>query len=600
VEAGAVGRPIVVDARAFHTVFKHVVDLGSREVVLGLTQRGLCVKLAAAALMALTPAIVCAQVCDLELMDTVSAPGRLSEPRLVSDTAYVAAHSSGIVRIDVSKPRNLSVLGSDATTGPVVDLVYEFFDNMIVTAEGNSGVGTYSIGASGTTPIAVTDLGENIVSIEGFRSDFFAGSMQGTLFTVNFDSDNTPIEVGSVALGGEVMGVTSSGSRAYCALGSDGKVAIVDITSQQDPQLISTHSVGGNAKSIVKVDNYLYVAVGGTGIVVLEIDGDSLNRVGSLPLSPAPSSIIVQDDRLYAVGENLGLVEVDVSLTPVIVQIGKIAIGGASGVVVSNNRAYVGRDAKGFSTVNVDSCSGSGSSPVTSVIAASSRDVGGGGAYWVTDAAFANLGREPATVIVQYLAKDQDNGNPPSVSFALAAGQQRLFGDVYSTLFGLDSANGALRIIASYRDVKVTSRTYDRADPEATYGQFIPALTGSSAVVVGVPGGMPQCQQNARFKTNIGFVNLKDTDVKIVLHLFDADGVKLGERIKTLRPYEMIQYNSIFAKVSSDPVDSGFAMAEVLTSGGSVLAYASVIDKNSKDPINVPALQVTSGRPWLP
>jgi len=559
------------------------------------TSRLLCVILAAA-----LPMLAEAQVCNLEKQSTISAPGNLARPQVVGDISYVAAAGSGIVRIDVSKPAQPAVLGSDDTDGPVRDMVYEFFENILVTAEESAGIGTYSIGSDSTTKIAVTDFGETIVFVDGVHSRFFAGSEQGTLFTVAINGENEPVEYGSVALGGEVLDVVFTSLRAYCALGSDKKIAIVDVSDHANPSLISYLPFGGDVTSLALEGGYLYAGVAGIGVKVLEVSDDSLIKLGTLALSNRPQDIVSHQDRLYITGPNLGLVVADISLAPHLIKFATLTLGGAAALDITGDRAHVGRGGQGYSIINAGDCGSTGFSPVTSVVAASARDVGGSGSYWVTDAAFANLGQEPASVIVEYLAKQTDNSNPDSVSFGLAPGQQYAVTDIYSELFGMDTANGALRITASYRDVKTTTKTYNAAGSEGTYGQFIPALTVSGAIGIGAPGGLPQLQENDDFRTNIGLVNLRDFDVKFTVHLYDTDGVKIGARTRTLKPYEMYQYNAIYTKVTNQDVDSGFAMVQVRTIGGQIFAYASVIDRGSNDPINIPAQLVTSGRPWLP
>jgi len=540
-----------------------------------------------------------AQVCELQKRSTISAPGNLTRPQVVGHTSYVGS-TSGIVRVDVTTPGQPTVLGTDATEGPVHDLVYEFFENILVTAEGSAGAGTYSLGGGTATEIAVTDLGESIVLIKGVRSKFFAGSEQGTLFTLAINADNEVQEYGSVSLGGEVLAIAFNATRAYCALGSARAIAIVDVTLHSDPILIDSHAMGGDVKSLVVVGNYLYASVAGVGIVVLEISDDSLVQVATLSLPNNALDIVAGEDRLYMTGPGLGMVEADISLAPYIIQFASVTLGGAEALDINGNLAHVGRGASGYSIVDVGGCSSSGYSPTVRVVTSSARDVGSEGSYWVTDAAFANMGSEPASVIVEYLAKEADNSSPESRVFGLAPGQQSLFTDVYSELFGMDSANGALRITVSYRDVKLSTKTYNAADPKGTYGQYIPASPLADAIGVGSPGGLPQLQGNATFRTNIGLVNLQNMPVKFTLHLFDANGVKLGARTRTLQPYEMYQYNRIFSKVTSEDIDSGFAMVEVLTTGGQLLAYAAVVDNGTSDAINIPAQIVTSGRPWLP
>ena len=69
----------------------------------------------------------------------------------------------------------------------------------------------------------------------------------------------------------------------------------------------------------------------------------------------------------------------------------------------------------------------------------------------------------------------------------------------------------------------------------------------------------------------------------------------LGIRDATLRPYEMDQYDKIFDDVGAGTVNNGYAVVRVTTEDGKVLAYASVVDNRSGDPVYVQAQPVIGG-----
>jgi len=60
----------------------------------------------------------------------------------------------------------------------------------------------------------------------------------------------------------------------------------------------------------------------------------------------------------------------------------------------------------------------------------------------------------------------------------------------------------------------------------------------------------------------------------------------------------MTQYDRIYNRVNAGVVDSGFAVVKVLTTGGEVLAYASVVDNGSNDPIFIPAQRLSDTSPF--
>jgi hypothetical protein len=545
--------------------------------------------------LSMITATATSQVCDLDRLDNIPTPGSVSQPLILSGVAYVAGDSAGIVRIDVSDPSNLSVLGSDPSDGPVHDLSLDYFRNLLVTAEDDAGVGTYTVDRTGADQIAVTDLGETVVTIAGAgTTEFVVGTSSGSLMTITVDGSNTPVMRGSLTVGDEVVDIALDGHTAYCALGTGNAIAIVDLSDRDQPELLTTHAIGGNVTSLARDGDTLYAGVAGTGLVSLEIFGDTLVEVDSLELAASPAALFAGAERVYVVGPELGLVVVDTSLGSDLIQIGSHALSGSVGVAIAG-AAFVGRGSQGFASVDVSACASGGSLVTTSYIPAGARTRGDAGTFWLTDVAIANLGNVPASVNVAYLRKRQANPNPANQSFTLAIGQQVILEDVFDTMFGLDRANGALRVTAQNPNVKSTSRTYNAEGEAGTYGQFIPAITELTAVVSGRPGGLVQLQENASFRTNIGVLNLTGESVDLEIHLFSGDGSLFGVKDATLRPYEMEQYDKIFDDVGAGSVDSGYAVVRVVTEAGKVLAYASVVDNRSGDPVYVSAQPVIGG-----
>jgi hypothetical protein len=300
------------------------------------------------------------------------------------------------------------------------------------------------------------------------------------------------------------------------------------------------------------------------------------------------------------VGPELGVAEADASLGTDVLLLARLDLDGANGLVLAGDTLYVGRGDQGLAVVDASDCSQQGVLPTTVFIPASARAVGAANTYWVTDMAIANLSGSVTTCNLAYLAKNQENSSPLNLSLILEPGQQLLVADVYSTLFGLDSANGAIRLITSHPDVKATSRTYNAAGTEGTYGQFIPALARSQALEAGLVGSLLQLQENTGFRTNVGLLNLTERSVQVEVHLYLGSGNLVGVRTENLLPFEMVQLDRIYTSVGASSVDSGYATVRVMTSGGQALAYASVVDNGSGDPILIPTQILTAGTPFGP
>ncbi len=547
------------------------------------------------AVLLLPAAVALGQVCNPFVIDTVTSPGSLADVAIDGTTAYVAGGNAGIVAIDVSNPADLAVLRTTATGGQARGLAFDYFSGLLVVANGSAGVTSYSVSSGGVaTQIGSLSLGQTTVSVTGSGTRYLVGTQEGTLYVISASTGAAPEVRGSVSLGGAVVDIAQSGQRAYCALAS-GAVAIVDYADSANPSLVTSIDLTGEVTSVAVDGQKVYCGVVGRGLVVVALSGNTGTEAGSLPLSAPPAAILSAAGRIFLAGPQLGLVVADDTLgSPV--QIGEMDLAGAHGFELAGDTLYVGRSAQGFSTMDVGDCSSAGGQAVTRFIPAAARSVGTANTYWVTDVAVANLSGHSAIFNLAYLVKGSANPSPANVSYVVSSGQQVVFHDVFDQVFKLESANGALRVTASNPNAKVSSRTYNAAGAAGTYGQFIPGEDLTLALAPGIAGALPQLQENATFRTNIGILNITASPTDVAIDLYRNNGVLLGTKSETLDPLEMTQADRIFGPYGT--VDSGYAVVRVLTNGGKVLAYASVIDNSSGDPIYIPAQQLAPGTPF--
>lgn len=220
------------------------------------------------------------------------------------------------------------------------------------------------------------------------------------------------------------------------------------------------------------------------------------------------------------------------------------------------------------------------------------------GTNWRTDMEVHNPTTGAATFRIELLRRDMEELSPQATTRTLAGGQSERFSDVLNSLFGYTGA-ATLRITPTVGRVMVTSRTYND-QLEGTYGQFIPAAALAEAIPCGQPARLVQLTQSASsnqgFRTNTGFVNTTDKPITLDGRLFGAEGTLLGTQTWQLRAYESRQIDRVFTKVTSAEVADGYVILNCRTVGGAFLAYASVIDNRSGDPVYVPARVVAQGR----
>ena len=154
------------------------------------------------------------------------------------------------------------------------------------------------------------------------------------------------------------------------------------------------------------------------------------------------------------------------------------------------------------------------------------------------------------------------------------------------------SGSGTLRVTPYAGSVMATARTYND-QPTGTFGQFIPGQPEAEAIAYGQEARLIQLSQSAMsgvgFRTNVGFVNLTGQAIEVEAKLHRCDGTYIATRTVPLRAFEYVQVDAIFTKAGAGDVPDGFAVLRTTTPGGAFLAYASVIDNRSGDPIYIPA-----------
>jgi hypothetical protein len=225
---------------------------------------------------------------------------------------------------------------------------------------------------------------------------------------------------------------------------------------------------------------------------------------------------------------------------------------------------------------------------------AASHVTGVAGTNWRTDLEVHNPGTAQARFTLELLKKDRDNSSALSSAFTLDGGCSTRYLDVLgSAAVGfVHSGSGTLRVTPYSGSVMATARTYND-QPTGTFGQFIPGQPEAEAIHHRDDARLIQLSQSATpgvgFRTNVGFVNLIGQAIDVEVMLYRGDGTYIATRSVPLRAFEYVQVDAIFTKAGAGDVPDGFAVLRTPTPGGAFLAYASVIDNRSGDPIYIPA-----------
>ncbi|MEA2338704.1 MAG: hypothetical protein QOE82_2711 [Thermoanaerobaculia bacterium] len=128
-----------------------------------------------------------------------------------------------------------------------------------------------------------------------------------------------------------------------------------------------------------------------------------------------------------------------------------------------------------------------------------------------------------------------------------------------------------------------TSRTWTSSS-NGTYGQFIPLLPATDKFQQ--PHELLHIERSGSFRTNVGAINTGGIQEVVRFTLYDAAGHVLGSTDRTVFPLRVVQFS--IEELTTAPITDGRVEVEVID-GGTAIAWASVVDNITGDPIFVPA-----------
>ena len=222
--------------------------------------------------------------------------------------------------------------------------------------------------------------------------------------------------------------------------------------------------------------------------------------------------------------------------------------------------------------------------PERLVVPAVAHLTGSGGTHWRNDLAVLNPNGEDAALTLVF----HGTGPELSVEAGLPAESSIEWRDVLVALFGLPGEAEAAGVLEILSDVPVvaTARSY-AATAAGSFGQFLPALGEGSGIGPGETGLVPQLARSAERYSNLGFVNLGAAACTLAVRLSNGAGASLGEELVVeLAPLEWRQIFDVLEPAGNQ--EAAWAKVEVLSPEGRVWAYASIIDRLSRDPTTIP------------
>lgn len=138
-----------------------------------------------------------------------------------------------------------------------------------------------------------------------------------------------------------------------------------------------------------------------------------------------------------------------------------------------------------------------------------------------------------------------------------------------------------------------SSRTFNITS-NGTFGQYIPAVPFANFIGSQRILSLQQIAQSSRYRTNLGIVEGSGDPVSLLVRMFGEGGQQLGQFPLSLNGGQHIQLNAFLLEHGVDNLNDGRVEIEVVSDGGKVTAYASVLDNKTSDPLLVTPVEIHS------
>jgi hypothetical protein len=232
----------------------------------------------------------------------------------------------------------------------------------------------------------------------------------------------------------------------------------------------------------------------------------------------------------------------------------------------------------------------------TSAIPASAHVIGAVGTSWRSDLVLHNPNTTAARASLFFLELDQESSGP-GVPLTIPAGTSVTIADALPQLFSRTGTSGAI-LVGSQLPLVISSRTFNDA-AAGTYGQYIPGVRLSAAAGGTAETDLIQLTQNDDYRTNLGIVNPFPLAIEVTAVHRRADGSWLGSDRYQLPPFSARQDNNALLSGAEDVADA-YTVLTASSTDHRYLAYASVIDQHSGDPILVSPATTSTGVLYVP
>ena len=264
-----------------------------------------------------------------------------------------------------------------------------------------------------------------------------------------------------------------------------------------------------------------------------------------------------------------------------------------------------------ISVVTPVSPAGPSAPSANSLIIPSVGHLAGINSQWRSDVRITNTSLQKINYLLRFTPAGGDPSQVKQTQVSIAPNDTMALDDIVKNWYGVgalgDSANGVLEIrplntagkgAPNAEDVSVSfvtvasSRTFNQSTG-GTLGQYIPAIPFANFIGKVATGdartgilSMQQIAQSPSYRTNLGIVEALGKPASVLVSVFDTAGKNLLDTPIDLKAGEQQQLNSFLA-VKNISLTDGRVEVKVTNGDGKIMAYASVVDNTTTDPLLV-------------
>jgi hypothetical protein len=158
----------------------------------------------------------------------------------------------------------------------------------------------------GDQDVTTLDISSTTSTVEAEGEYAYVGSGTGGLFAIYIGTPNRPLQVSVTQLDGGAEDIVAADGRLFVLTSSDGSgrtsngVGIYDLPMPNQPVRAGFVNLLDEPQRAALSETYLYVAVGGAGMVVIDVsDPSNPLRIGTVPSGDASMAAAVAGGSVF-------------------------------------------------------------------------------------------------------------------------------------------------------------------------------------------------------------------------------------------------------------------------------------------------------------